>query len=257
MIASQFEDGEAVGPIDIDEVKNSLAAEFDKYDALIVGTPTWNTGADTERSGVGWDEIYYRQMQDLSLQSKKVAVFGLGDSVSYSDNYADATGELHDVFQKLGCTMMGYTSQEGYEHKSSKSIRGDLFCGLLLDAVNQEELSESRVQAWVQQLREEGFLASSTTASAPPVAISPPAAPTMPVLVNGAGPDLQAMIAKLELENAALKKMLDDNSKVLEKTIHDGFTAHVNSKTGRTMWVSSDGRSCYFTETKTADTVSP
>lgn len=54
------------------------------------------TGADTERSGTGWDEIYYSEMQTLkpSLQGKKVAVFGLGDSVSYSENYADATGEV-------------------------------------------------------------------------------------------------------------------------------------------------------------------
>jgi flavodoxin I len=47
-----------------------------------------------ERSGTGWDEIYYSEMQDLKIAGKKVAVFGLGDSVSYSENYADATGEV-------------------------------------------------------------------------------------------------------------------------------------------------------------------
>lgn len=26
---------------------------FSKYDSLIVGTPTWNTGVDVERSGIG------------------------------------------------------------------------------------------------------------------------------------------------------------------------------------------------------------
>ena len=118
-------------------------------DALIVGTPTWNTGADVERSGTGWDEIYYGEMQECNdLVGKKVAVFGLGDSVSYGENYADASGELHDVFEKLGCQMMGYTSQEGYLHEASKAIRGDLFCGLLNDAVNQEELMEERVEKW-------------------------------------------------------------------------------------------------------------
>ena len=60
-----------------------------------MGTPTWNTGADTERSGTGWDEIYYTEMQNVNnVAGKKVAVFGLGDSVSYSENYADATGEV-------------------------------------------------------------------------------------------------------------------------------------------------------------------
>jgi flavodoxin len=33
-------------------------------------------------------------MSDLELVGKNVAVFGLGDQISYSENYADATGEV-------------------------------------------------------------------------------------------------------------------------------------------------------------------
>ena len=51
-------------------------------------------GADTERSGTGWDEVYYGEMENLQLSGKKVAVFGLGDQISYSENYADASGEV-------------------------------------------------------------------------------------------------------------------------------------------------------------------
>ena len=81
-------------PIEIDSIQGKVAEELAKYDALIVGTPTWNTGADTERSGTGWDEIYYSEMQDLNISGKKVAVFGLGDSESYTENYGDASGEV-------------------------------------------------------------------------------------------------------------------------------------------------------------------
>ncbi|KAL7471478.1 hypothetical protein ACHAXS_011754 [Conticribra weissflogii] len=94
LIATEFGGDIAAGPFEIDEVQGSVADEFAKYDSLIVGTPTWNTGADMERSGTGWDEIYYSEMQELNIAGKKVAVFGLGDSVSYSENYADATGEV-------------------------------------------------------------------------------------------------------------------------------------------------------------------
>lgn len=31
---------------------------------------------------------------DLAIQGKKVAVFGLGDQISYGENYADASGEV-------------------------------------------------------------------------------------------------------------------------------------------------------------------
>ena len=31
---------------------------------------------------------------DLNIAGKKVAVFGLGDQISYSENYADGSGEV-------------------------------------------------------------------------------------------------------------------------------------------------------------------
>lgn len=257
LIKSEFGD-DAEGPIEIDEIQGSVAEQFAKYDALVVGTPTWNTGADTERSGVGWDEIYYGEMQDLQLAGKKVAVFGLGDSISYSENYADASGELHDVFEKLGAQMMGYTSQEGYEHDDSKAIRGDLFCGLLLDAVNFEDLTEDRVKNWVAQLKEEGIMETTGTVNgatavmaATPVAA--PAAATETVSADDA-------VARLERENAELRALLQENPGVFKEASSgetvanpEGFKPYTNKTTGQTMWVSSDGRSCYYTMASTSN----
>lgn len=223
MIKKELGD-DADGPFDIETLEGSLQENFGKYAALIVGTPTWNTGADVERSGTGWDEIYYKSMQLVNLQGKKVAVFGLGDQVSYAENYADATGELHDVFQGLGAQMFGYTSMEGYEHEDSKAIRGDKFCGLLCDMVNQEELSEERVQKWVAQLRAEGFLDGGASVSTPPV---------------------------VDVKTVETFSTLEENSKILDTTIQShantGFKPFFNAKTKSTMWVSGDGRTCYYT----------
>jgi len=253
----------ADGPFDVDD-GDSIVETFKKYDSLIVGTPTWNTGADTERSGTGWDELYYGSMESLQLQGKKVAVFGLGDSVSYAENFSDAAGELHDVFQNLGCTMHGYVSQEGYEHEDSKSIRGDKFCALLLDAVNQEELTEERVDNWIAQLTQEGFLEEGTanvmdamqeaTTPAAVVANSPDAFFAAEEQI--VEPIMNNMVAKLERENALLKQQLldpqlEDDSALLDQSIathSSGYTPHTNAKSGKTMWTSPDGRTCYFTE---------
>jgi hypothetical protein len=173
-------------------------------------------------------------LKNLNIAGKKVAVFGLGDSVSYSENYADATGELHDVFESLGCKMIGYTSQEGYQHKASKSIRGDLFCGLLLDAVNEEELTEERVQNWVAKLIDEGILEGSGEAA--------PAATVMPAAAAAPSPqiDLSATVA---FEDQALAEEIMTEVK---KT-RSGYMAHYNPRTDKTMWISTDGRSSYVT----------
>ena len=243
MIYEAFGADVAAEPIDVDTLdKGALAGVFGQHDALIVGTPTWNTGANTERSGTGWDELYYSKMPALQsqLSGKKVAVFGLGDQISYSENYADATGELWDVFQGLGCTMLGAWSQEGYEHDASKSIRGDKFCGLLLDAVNQEELTGERVQKWVTQLIDEGILAGGGSAAKPATATSS----ASQVIVEDEIPELQEM--------AASSSILDENI-----ALHSsgGFKAHVNPVSGRTMWTSSDGRKSFTdVETRTKTT---
>jgi flavodoxin I len=224
-------------------------------------------GADLERSGTGWDEIYYSEMQDLKIAGKKVAVFGLGDSVSYSENYADATGEvkftasknftyrfptqyysppkfqtlllatfkLHDVFENLGCKMMGYTSTEGYLHDASKSIRGDQFCGLLLDDVNQEELTEERIRNWVAALKAEGILeGGGATAS-----VSKESTSTSVRESNLANVEADTVIIS---QPVALTQQPDSAT--------SGFVAHYNPRTDRTMWINVDGRSSFLTTGK-------
>ena len=52
LLSDAFGPGVASEPIDIDGV-DDVAAEMGRYPALVCGTPTWNTGADTERSGTG------------------------------------------------------------------------------------------------------------------------------------------------------------------------------------------------------------
>ena len=223
----------AAEPVDVDTLKaGSLAQSFGQHGALICGTPTWNTGAETERSGTGWDDLYYDKLPQLKdeLDQKKCAVFGLGDQVSYAENYADGAGELFDVFTDLGCNMVPYaaTSQDGYEHEGSKSIRGDKFCGLLLDQINQEDLTDDRISIWVAQLIENGFLEGGAKTAAPPL-----------VQVDMATPE------------AALKEELEACSAVLYETIvsesSGGFTPHYNAATRKTMWTSPDGRSSYVT----------
>lgn len=159
-------------------------------------------------------------------------MFGLGDSVSYAENYADASGELHDVFEKLGCKMIGYTSQAGYQHEDSKAIRGEEFCGLLLDAVNEEELSEDRVKNWVAKLLGEGILESSGGEAAPAVA-APAASPV---------PHIEEAATAVFDDNVLAEEILAE----VKKT-RSGYVAHYNPRSDKTMWISTDGHTSYVT----------
>lgn len=149
---------EAAGGLTIDDIGDAKDEEIQNLDAIIVGAPTWHTGEEEQRSGTSWDDWLYDTLPNIDLKGKKVAVFGCGDQESYSDNFCDAVGELHDLFSAAGCEMFGATSTDGYDHADSKAIRGDKFCGLMCDEDNQYDLSEDRAVAWISQLKTEGFM---------------------------------------------------------------------------------------------------
>lgn len=140
--------------VDIEDVKD--AEDLAKYDALIVGTPTHNTLADEYRSGVGWDDII-DDIKKLDMSGKIVACYGLGDSVCYSEGFCDAMEELHRTFEATGATMVGYVDPSEYEYAESKSEIEGQFIGLPLDEMNEDDLTEDRLKAWLLQLRGEGM----------------------------------------------------------------------------------------------------
>jgi flavodoxin I len=149
----------AAGVEDWKDIGDADEAEVSGHDSIIVGAPTWHTGADSERSGTSWDEWLYNTLPNMDFSGKKVAIFGVGDSSGYGDNYCDAAGELYDCFTEKGAKVFGMTpSSTGFDYTESKSVRGDNFVGAVFDEDNYGDESESRANAWVEQLKSEGFM---------------------------------------------------------------------------------------------------
>jgi len=140
--------------VDIGDLDGAGIAAFD---ALIIGAPTWHTGADSERSGTAWDEFIYGDLTSLDLAGKKVAIFGVGDSSGYADNFCDAMDELKECFTKQGAEVVGAVDAGDYEFDESKSVVDGKFVGLACDEDNEPDKSEGRVKAWVAQIKGEGM----------------------------------------------------------------------------------------------------
>ena len=148
------------------DVSEKDLADFANLDGLICGIPTWNTGAEELRSGTAWDDLL-EKIGALDLSGKPVAIFGLGDSVGYGEDFVDAMEELHRYFEKAGAKMVGYVSLDGYENFTSsrcliphlneitKPEDGEKFCGLPVDEDSEGELTEERVKNWCTQLKSE------------------------------------------------------------------------------------------------------
>merc|ERR1712032_1741336 len=104
------------------------AEDLAEYDGLIVGCPTWNTGADEYRSGTAWDDV-------------------LDDIKGYGDNFCDGIEELHETFKAAGAKMIGYVSSSAYQHSESKSVSGGKFLGLPCDEDNESDMTDGRVSS--------------------------------------------------------------------------------------------------------------
>ena len=130
--------------------ENISEDEFLSYDNLILGVPTWFDGELPNY----WDE-FVPALEDMDLNGKTIAIFGLGDQAGYPENFADGVGILGCLLRDKGAKLVGYTENEKYEFESSKALEDGKFMGLILDQENQARLSKGRIEKWTEQLKQE------------------------------------------------------------------------------------------------------
>ena len=132
---------------DVNDLNADLVAG---YDALILGTSTWGDGELQDDWYDGLDKL-----KEADLAGKVVALFGCGDSESYSDTFCDGMAELYNGIKDSGCKIVGAVADSDYTYDSSNAVEGDNFVGLAIDDVNESDRTEDRVAAWAEALKAE------------------------------------------------------------------------------------------------------
>lgn len=130
------------------DVQNLSADVVNKYDVLILGTSTWGAG---EMQDDWYDGV--KILKQAGLKGKTVAVFGCGDSESYSDTFCGGMAELYNAAKDAGATMIGEVATDGYNFDDSEAVVDGKFVGLALDEVNEDDKTDSRIEAWVEELK--------------------------------------------------------------------------------------------------------
>ena len=116
-------------------------------DNLLLGTSTWGAG---ELQDDWYDGVETIKGADLS--GKTVAIFGCGDSASYSDTFCGAMKDLYDAAKEAGANVIGEVSTDGYTFDDSDAIVDGKFVGLALDDINEDDKTDERIDAWLEQL---------------------------------------------------------------------------------------------------------
>ncbi len=128
-------------------VGDAEKADFEACDLLILGASTWGLG-DLQDD---WADSL-NCLSGANLGGKKVALFGLGDQESYPGTFVDGIKDLHDAAVRAGASIVGLCSADGYDFQDSTAFVDGQFLGLPLDEENQSELTEERIQMWIDQV---------------------------------------------------------------------------------------------------------
>ena len=154
--AVAFQMKEAYGQIDggneleVHNIGASSKEDILKYDYLIFGIPTWNTGELQD----DWD-AFLPNFREMDMNGKKLAIFGLGDQNGYGYNFLDAVGVLADEAMLAGAEVWGLWKTDKYEYEESRAEVEDHFLGLGIDVEGQEEMTPQRIKTWLGEVKAE------------------------------------------------------------------------------------------------------
>ena len=111
------------------EAVNINAADAADFDAelLVLGSSTWGVGDLQDDWAAQLDEV------KGNFAGKKVATFGLGDSVGFADSYCVAAETIANAAKDAGATLVGEV--------------------LKLDDTNESDQTDGKIAAWIETLK--------------------------------------------------------------------------------------------------------
>lgn len=139
--------------IELISVNEASATDLEKYDKIIfgistVGKETW----DSNYSNTDWSK-FFPTISKVDYSGKTVAIFGLGDHITYSGYFVNAMGVLAKELIKNGANIVGQVDPSGYEFDESEAVIDGKFIGLPIDEDFEPELTDERVANWVKSIK--------------------------------------------------------------------------------------------------------
>jgi flavodoxin I len=139
--------------VEIISVNDAGVSDLEKFDKIIfgistVGKETW----DSDFSNTDWSK-FFPNISKVDYAGKTVAIFGLGDHITYSSYFVNAMGVLAKELLKNGATIVGKVDPASYEFDESEAIFDGMFIGLPIDEDFQPELTDERVSKWANAIK--------------------------------------------------------------------------------------------------------
>jgi flavodoxin I len=150
-VAQRIADQLGITAADVYNVSSASVNDVEPYEVLLLGTSTWGAG-DLQDD---WESFLPKLKKVVS--GKTIALFGTGDSSSFSDTFCDGVGIIYQQLSTAGASFIGSVPVDGYSFDDSVAVVDGVFVGLPIDEVNESNLTDQRIAQWIGQLRVEGL----------------------------------------------------------------------------------------------------
>ena len=143
-----------IGKEDVHNVADTTPHAVQPYEVLLLGCSTWGVGEMQD----DWNDFLFK-LKDMDLKNKTVALFGCGDSVSFSSSFCDALGVIYHELQHTGCTFTGEVDLSESRFDGSGGVIDGKFVGLPIDDNNESDRYQNKKMD--RPLKSNGFILKS------------------------------------------------------------------------------------------------
>lgn len=141
--------------VEMVSVHHASVADLEKYDKIIfgistVGKETW----DSEYSNTDWAK-FFPEIAKADYTGKRIAIFGLGDHVTYPSHFVNAMGRLYKEIKRVSpnAEIVASVDSSVYDFEESEAVIDGKFVGLPVDEDFEPELTDERVVAWATKVK--------------------------------------------------------------------------------------------------------
>jgi len=152
-VADQIKNAIGEEKVEMIPVNKADVSDINRFDKIIfgistVGKETW----DSEYSNTDWSK-FFQKAAGADYTNKTVAIFGLGDHITYPGHFVDAMGTLAKAIMKKNAKIVGQVSTENYEFDDSEAVIDGKFIGLPVDEDFEPEQTGERINNWLNDIK--------------------------------------------------------------------------------------------------------
>lgn len=152
-VADKIKNAIGVESVEMISVNDAVETDIKRFDKIIfgistVGKETW----DSDFSNTDWSK-FFPKAANADYTNKKVAIFGLGDHITYPGHFVNAMGMLAKEIMKKNATIVGQVDPTSYEFDESEAIIDGKFIGLPIDEDFEPEQTDKRIASWLNDIK--------------------------------------------------------------------------------------------------------